>query len=152
MSSEHNPIFFDVGAHQGWTTQFWKSKYPNAIVHAFKPERDNFAIAKRTLGNFKDVHLYETAIGETDGSTTFYVSNYNACSSLLPFDEDGTKKWNNGGSHMPILTTKDTYDVKTMRIDTFMNENGITHVDFLKIDTQGYDFYVVETGCGPIIS
>ena len=48
-------------------------------------------------------------------------------------------------THFYFHMIKERPIVKTMRLDTFMNENNINHVDFIKIDTQGYDLKVVKS-------
>ncbi len=40
--------------------------------------------------------------------------------------------------------------VEVKRLDDYCKENNIDHIDFLKIDTEGFDFEVIK-GCGRFI-
>jgi FkbM family methyltransferase len=50
-----------------------------------------------------------------------------------------------GLSPSPFGTTRGTFDVRAVRLDTFLVSKGLSRVDFLKIDTEGNDFAVLET-------
>jgi hypothetical protein len=43
-----------------------------------------------------------------------------------------------------------TVPVSMIRLDDFCHKNGILHIDFMKIDTEGYDLTVLQ-GCGEFI-
>ena len=44
-----------------------------------------------------------------------------------------------------ISKTIDTYDVESIRVDSYCKKNDITRIDLLKIDAEGKDFEVLKT-------
>ncbi|MBT5137879.1 MAG: FkbM family methyltransferase [Acidimicrobiaceae bacterium] len=118
----------DVGAHRGSSTK------PFAVagwrVHAFEPDPANRAVFERQLQGFDNVTVDERAVGDVDGDeVTLYESEESSgISSLVPFVD----------SHTPATT------VETVRLDTFTDDAGVARVDFLKIDTEGFDLMVLR--------
>ena len=51
--------------------------------------------------------------------------------------EEGVKKFNIGHN--------DAVDVNVIRLDTFCKENGITHIEHIKVDAQGSDLDVLKS-------
>lgn len=117
----------DVGAHWGlalapFADRGWR-------VLALEPDPSN----RRHLESVPrpTVTIDDRAVTETDGQqlTLFTSEVSTGISSLVAFHE----------SHRP------TVDVATVRLDTLLREHGAPHVDFLKVDTEGFDLRVLET-------
>jgi FkbM family methyltransferase len=60
-----------------------------------------------------------------------------------PFQQNSTPGLS-GLSPNPFGATVGTVPVRTVRLDSFVAAHGISRVDFLKIDTEGNDFVVLE--------
>jgi len=60
---------------------------------------------------------------------------------MLPFDPDGLRDWIGGDE----LIQYEKISVQVVRLDTFLAEAGIEHVDYLKIDAQGADLSVIRS-------
>jgi FkbM family methyltransferase len=116
----------DVGAHQGYSAApFLKRGW---TVHAFEPDPANRAIlSSRCPGAIIDPR----AISEKDGEEVpLFTSDVSTgISTLSPFHD----------THAPTAT------VQTVRLDTYLREHDIGHVDFLKIDIEGYDLFALRT-------
>ena len=56
-------------------------------------------------------------------------------------DEAARSAWIGGD----LLQEEREILVPTTRLDTFMQDNGIASVEFLKIDAQGADFSVIRS-------
>ncbi|MCP4736741.1 MAG: FkbM family methyltransferase, partial [Bosea sp.] len=67
-------------------------------------------------------------------------------SSLLPFTDE-VQKWKNPTPTTPLLQTINSYKVKAVRLDTFIEKVNLqnTIIDFIKIDTQGHDLNVIKS-------
>jgi len=140
-------VFFDIGAEGGCWTNIW-AKDPNnadAQIYSFEPNKDSFQKLQRHTGGHPNVHLYNKAISNIDGILTFYVNNEADTSSLLPFDEEGLKKWCRAINHSSVVKTVTSYQVECIRLATFIKQNNIQSIDHIKIDTQGHDFEVVKS-------
>jgi FkbM family methyltransferase len=83
------------------------------------------------------------------------VSAYGARLRLFPFAADAQDRdlasfvqnatpGLSGLSPSPFGTTRGTFAVRTVRLDGFLASQGLSRVDFLKIDTEGNDFAVLE--------
>ena len=127
---DHSPgkVMIDVGAHFGGSSyKFFKKDWE---IYAFEPDTENRKKFIEKLGNKKNVHLDIRAVGEhVEKSKAFYASSVSTgISGMLVFEKN----------HKQV----DTVDVTT--ITNVVNENNIKHVDFLKIDVEGYDFSVLK--------
>jgi FkbM family methyltransferase len=123
-----NKIAFNVGASIG-NSIGEMSQYD--IIYAFEPIPFSFQLL---YDRFKDnVNCYQLGISEENGYSKFnFHSNYEY-SSLLSIDKNG------------FDDIEDIIIIETKRLDTFLSENKIEHIDFLKIDTQGSDLSVIKS-------
>jgi FkbM family methyltransferase len=60
-----------------------------------------------------------------------------------PFQQNSTPGLS-GLSPNPFGTTVSAIPVRTVRLDSFLVAHGVSRVDFLKIDTEGNDFVVLD--------
>jgi len=86
----------------------------------------------------ENVHYINAAIYPTDGITTMYT----ATKELKQADSDfkGMSTLLEGSNE--ILTEK--VEVKTICFNTLFRVTNITEIDYLKIDTEGYDGEVLQ--------
>jgi FkbM family methyltransferase len=122
-----NPgTMLDVGAHNGSSLMpFLEAGW---IVHAFEPDPSNREIlTSRCPG----ARIDSRAVSETDGEEVpLFASDVSTgISTLSPFHS----------THEPKTT------VKTVRLDTYIDETGIDRVDFLKTDIEGFDLYALRS-------
>ncbi|MDE2402322.1 MAG: FkbM family methyltransferase [Burkholderiales bacterium] len=129
LDIKHNKgLMIDVGAHYGGTS------YPfcNAgwRVYAFEPDSLNRANLIKKVGMFSNITIDDRALSnEEKESVTFYRSQQSTgISGLSAFHS----------TH----TAADTVAVTTLA--KVIEQNGIKEIDFLKIDTEGFDKFVLE--------
>lgn len=122
-------FMLDVGGHRGesfdeFAEHGWK-------VHCFEPNPANHPHIQRRLEAAKGrVKLLPVAVSETpQQGLTFYLSDESTgISSLHAFHE----------------THKKGFVVDAVTLADHCKEHGITRVDFLKIDVEGHDFFVLK--------
>jgi len=136
---EVQPVWIDVGAHLGQTTQQIAKERPWIKVYAFEPNAKLAEKLAETTSALPNYVVIPSAIASQDGFSNFYLNAADATSSLLPFDSEGLQQWI-GGEQIKV---EQVVLVPTMRLDTFLNQQGIQTVEYLKIDAQGADFDVV---------
>ena len=129
VKKQHSGVMFDVGAHLGEVSyNYLKAGFE---VYAFEPDlnKNKIELLNR-LKKFKNFHLSQLAASDTSGKELdFYTSDVSTgISSALKFHD----------SH--VLSGK----VKTIALRDFINDNGIKAIDFVKIDTEGYDYFVIK--------
>ena len=137
-SRKYRRIWIDVGAHEAEMTFPFAAADSSLLVYAFEP---NLHAASRIMGCLRNLVVLPIAIAAHDGSATLQLNSYEQSSSLLPLDEEGAKHWISDAEAKVV----GAMTVPTMRLDTFMNETGIDHVDYLKVDAQGLDLEVVKS-------
>ncbi len=122
-------LLVDVGAHHGGSIrQFCESHW---VVHAFEPDPNNRKILKQNVDPAWSLHINEEAIAEVDGEIVdfFASSESTGVSGLSPFLD----------SHERIA------QVETVRLSTYLDRHALGHVDYLKIDTEGHDLFVLKS-------
>jgi FkbM family methyltransferase len=132
---------FDVGANVGYVTiPLALAVGPSGRVWAFEPDAEN---VKRlsdnvALNRLNNVEIRQIAIGADDGKTDLYLSDDPVFHTIAIHDE-----------RMPITDAyemRKSVKVTLARLDTVWNQAGSPDVDFVKIDVEGAELYVLEGG------
>jgi FkbM family methyltransferase len=130
------PICFDIGANKGQTINLFKKAFKSPVIHSFEPSKDSFeALKSNDYGS--QVSLYNFAMGSQNIDQEFINYEDPLLSSFLPLDQ-------NLKNDFRTTKVKNTELVSVKTIDWFVSQNGISKIDMLKIDTQGYDFEVLK--------
>ena len=115
-------VILDVGANIGITVQHFREHAKK--VYAIEPAYENFeALSKnKEFNGWDNVEIFKLAIADEDGegSLRIYSKNHTANSLVLRDQID-----------------KEFETVPTKKLTTFLQENGIKHVDFMKLDIEG---------------
>lgn len=127
--------FVDVGANQGFHTLLASKRVGVAgRVVAFEPASTEVAKLRRnlSLNGATNVEVVASAVGETDGETTFTLclDHQGSWSSIVPPAEDVTVK------RVEVM-------VPILRLDTYAERHGI-HPDVIKIDVEGGELAVLR--------
>lgn len=125
-------IVFDVGADIGDWSKHILAINNSASLYVFEPIPTAFKILQERL-NFPNVRLYNLALSQEVGTADFFVylghSGLTDCSSLY---------------YRPIIehafTEKIT--VETQNLNYFCKINNIDHIDLLKIDAEGAEWFI----------
>lgn len=125
-------IVFDIGAHIGiYTLMAAKSIGKKGLVIAFEPDCENFQLLKKNVeaNGFKNVKLINAALGKTKTRRVFYIS-------INPL-------WS---SFSPPINISERKLVQVTTLDNVMEELCLSHVDWVKIDVEGWELNVLEGG------
>lgn len=141
-------IVFDVGACHGESVfRFPSSK----LVYCFEPSDYNREILEQRHKGDRRVKSYPYAISDVGGKRHFNFYRGYAYCSFHDFDTDG-EFWNfikhhdyEGIEEIDHEMNNWNHDVDTIRLDHFMDTQGIKYIDYLKIDTQGHDLNVIKS-------
>jgi FkbM family methyltransferase len=129
-------MVFDVGANNGATASAALKKFPDARVFSFEPHPATFAALIARIGNQARFRAVNTALGSVVGEVEMIEYEQSEINSLTP-DARFAKRFGKQGC---------TIRVQSTTLDIFCAQNSIDHIDVLKIDTEGFDFVVLE-GC-----
>lgn len=126
-----NPIIFDVGANRGHYIDLvikkWGNKNPG--LHAFEPDSSCYEILKRKYGSYNNIVVNNCALGNESGKATLFAEQNGAVNATLVASD---------------LDTGMTTEVDVQTIDEYCWINSITAIDFLKIDTEGFEINVLK--------
>jgi FkbM family methyltransferase len=130
----------DVGANVGYTaTVFAGAVDPGRQVHAFEPERRNFAMLEEVVtrrGLVGRVVPVCAAVGATGGAADLWRNN------------------SHHGDHRILTETlraelgaplaADRERVPMVALDAYVRANGLEGIAFIKIDVQGFEMEVLR--------
>lgn len=133
-------IYFDIGANRGIFCLNW-CKDENKIVYAFEPNKELYNLLLLESKKYSNLFVYNNAIDNSSEEKNFYLSNDDACSSLLEFDKENIKKWS--AEHK--LYTIGIEKITTIKLSDFIRSNFINEIEYIKIDTQGNDLNVLKS-------
>jgi len=127
-------VMIDVGADIGKTSEKFVLLKWNVTVFEPNPERHIYIenILKNTPWKKKYLTLEKKCVNDNEeDNLTFYISDVSkGISSLTNFHN----------SHK-----KASFTVSSVRLDNYMKSKNINHVNFLKIDTEGHDYFVLKS-------
>jgi FkbM family methyltransferase len=127
----HRPearVMLDVGAYVG--SALGNFARDGWAVYAFEPDPVNRTALVERWGRSRAVHIDERAVSNEESSNVaFYRSDVSAgISGLSSFH----------ASHRSAGT------VDTITLEAFCHEQAIDAIDFLKVDTEGFDLPVLQ--------
>jgi FkbM family methyltransferase len=143
----NKPIIFDVGAHKGESVIFFKKLFESSIIYSFEPDPDTFLeLSKNILPN---TFYYNFALSDKIGDAKFYRNNISHTNSLFKINKDSKdsiainseikEEANNFLNHI-----NNEFNVKTITLDSFIEDKSIPNIDLLKIDVQGAENLVLN--------
>lgn len=122
-------IIADWGANIGLTSYYFKDYAKQ--VYAVEPSKQHLETLKMMLdfNEIKNVTLCPYAISNKNGKTKFY-HNENVTMFSLSSAVNGER---------------DYEEVETVTVDEFMKRNKLDHLDFLKLDVEGFECEIVAS-------
>ena len=151
LSNQKKFCFFDVGANVGNFT-----KKVELIINKMN---DNLSDSDKIISNFylfepnldlnselekiknMNIKIYNFGLGNSEETKNFFRHENHLKSSFLKANPE----------NFDNLTNIKSVETKIDTLDNFCKSNKIQHINFLKIDTQGYNAKVLE-GAKDLIS
>jgi FkbM family methyltransferase len=127
-------IVIDVGAHIGEFSATIRN-ISKASIYAFEPVPEAFAVLKQNLVDDKFFPI-DSAISVENGAAIFHITESLVGSSFLPPRKGQSSMW---------LKETTSIEVKTVRLDTFIELHRLASITLLKTDAEGYDLRVLES-------
>ena len=137
-------VVLDIGAHVGYYARLFSGIVgQNGTVIAFEPHPQTFAHLQQNVVAFSNIQSYRKAISSENGTAELYDYLMMSASGSLHFDESLRELEQAQLSEYDVAPrkTKDfhtqTFEVETVRLDDFLPEQGISQIDFIKMDIEG---------------
>jgi FkbM family methyltransferase len=132
LSGKKDPVIIDVGANIGLHSISWCKANPGAIAYSLEPSKSTFQLLSKNIRDndlSKRIFPVGKAASDSSGTVDFHQSTDDAYSSLLRTDRK---------------EVKETYPVEVTTIDGLIANQGINHLDMIKIDVEGLEDNVIE--------
>lgn len=140
VPKEEINVIFDIGANVGQAAFNYSELYPNSKIYSFEPIPHIFDTFKKNIGT-RNIHPFKIGFGNEEKQVKVFLQSKSICNSLAP---DVNKP--------DSLMENKSVDVEVRTIDSFCAEHKITRIDLLKIDTEGFDFEVLQGAKGVLDS
>jgi FkbM family methyltransferase len=134
---KNNAVVIDGGANMGIFAVFVAHEKPNTAVYAFEPAAETFQALQKNVGHYSQVKAFPVGLGEMKATRDFQVFEKSTVSNHFlseGFDTTGTE----------------TTSATITSIDDFSIENAIPRIDFIKLDTEGYEANILKGGAESI--
>ena len=122
----------DVGANKGQTAAYFSAVFPSATIYSFEPVSGTYANLVANTKHLPRVETFNYALGRTSGAVDIALAADDQLNTLVAA----------GQRDLHERTRTESILVRTL--DTFMSENHIEHINFLKTDTEGFDIEVLH--------
>jgi FkbM family methyltransferase len=126
-------VIIDVGANVGQSTLKYASAFPNAKILAFEPTIHSFKEITKATEHMPGVKTVQMALGRSSGTVRMIMHKTATRNRVTDAPLQG---------HVQ--------EVEMMRLDEYLAKEGITSVNFLKIDTEGFDLDVLAGATGAL--
>lgn len=135
----------DVGANSGTFGLNIAQQNPHIQVFGFEPTPQLQALILQQVEQMglKNYELIPKAVSDYAGTVKFNVAGQAdwGCSSLLEFSEGLNETWP-GREDFKVT---ETIEVECITLGSFVEERGITGIEFLHTDVQGVDLKVLAS-------
>lgn len=132
----HNsePVIFDVGAHIGKSTLLFHQSIKGARIYSFEPNPKCFEKLKRVEN--ENIKVFLLALGSEKTKIKLY-------------DRKSTNVTQHSSIYKEVITDLHRsesveYDAEMTTLDEICSRENIKYIDFLKIDTEGNDLFVLK--------
>ena len=125
------PLCLDIGANTGQTIDALLQVFRASYVHAFEPSSVVFH-KLQAKSYARNVELHHCAMGSELGERQFLNYADSCLSSLFNLSRSGNSPF----VHTSMLSAE---SVRIETVDHFLDARGISNLNLLKIDTQGFE-------------
>jgi FkbM family methyltransferase len=146
LQGVERPVFFDVGAHIGETLAAMALHFPRAHFHCFEPDPKSFSLLKEMTRRFPNARAYPLALGDHPQMAKLLLNRASMTNSILEVAAESKE-----GSSAGFFERVGEAAVTVVTLDQFCREQGISQIDFLKTDCQGFDLRVLK-GASDLLS
>ena len=148
IPSKKVDFFFDIGGHKGESIIFFNKYLQLRNVYSFEPSKKNFHILSNKIEKIKKKNkdiifrLENSAVGNETKNVNYNYLSESSSSTLKNLNEN-SKYFKRKEKFFGKIKTE-VQDIKQICFFEYINNNNVKKIDFLKIDTEGYEFEVVK--------
>jgi FkbM family methyltransferase len=145
-------IFFDVGGHKGESINFFLKELNIKNIYSFEASPLNFVELKKRLLNLTkkfnetNIHIENISLGETEKKVILKQFIESSSSTFSDINEDSSyfKKKHRYINKKKKNTFYHNIDTTVIPLSQYLIYRKIDNIDFLKIDTEGYELNILK--------
>lgn len=134
-------VFVDVGANIGLFSEAILKSRPKAKGFLFEPVGDMHAHCSKRFAEDPRITLENFALGQESGSATIYKARYNpggnSLMEELMYDKRDVSEVEENPDH-------ESEEIRIEVFDEYAKAQGLDFVHFIKTDTEGFDYRVLQ--------
>ena len=142
-------LLIDIGAHKGESIELFSKNFIIKKIISFEASPINFKYLKKKINKKKynntEIVLENTALGAENKIIEFNQFNESSSSTIKEIDKE-SKYYKRKFRLINFLNNKETYQkikIKISKLKDYIKKNNIKKIDFMKIDTEGYEFEIL---------
>jgi len=122
-------VVMDVGANVGAASVYFSLLYPEAAIYSFEPGSRAFRLLQANTAARPSIHPHNFGLFSSNRDAALYRGKYETGASSVATSE----------------STRPESDPVTLRsVREWLDEQGISKVDVLKVDTEGCEVPILE--------
>ncbi|HYT60738.1 MAG TPA: FkbM family methyltransferase [Haliangiales bacterium] len=133
QAAPHIALALDVGANVGEWTQYLIDRNPNCTVHAFEASPGTFPHLRQRFGGRPNVIPHHLGLAAVQGTLEF--NDHGGKSCLSSFVRQAEIDPTPGMRRVTVPVTT---------VDAFAGDHQLAHIDFVKLDTEGYEMPILR--------
>ena len=122
-------VVMDVGANVGAASVYFSLAYPEATIHSFEPGSWAYSLLEANTEARPNVHAHNFGLYPRDASLPLYRGKYDSGMSSIAKSESTKEK---------------SEEVMLRSVRKWLDENSISAIDILKIDSEGCEVPILE--------
>lgn len=131
------PVFFDVGANIGEFSTALSKIYPAARIYSFEPSKYTFEKLTANTKQYQNINRVNLGMGSEKTEMPIYTYESELDSGHASVFKDVLD-----GLHKADKLVEQIIQIGTIK--EYCDEQGIEKIDFLKIDTEGFELEVLR--------
>jgi len=144
-------ILIDVGAHKGESIKLFSENFIIKKIISFEASPINFEYLKMKIEKNKkrynntEIVLENIALGAENKIIEFKQFNESSSSTIKKIDEE-SKYYKRKFKLINFLSNKKIYtklQIKVSKLKDYIEKNDLQKIDFMKIDTEGYELEIL---------
>jgi FkbM family methyltransferase len=142
LFERHPLVLVDVGARGGVRAN-WLPARPHLRVIGFEPEEREFKqLALKAEAEGGTIRFFNTALHNRRGPLQLFIAKDRGLTSMFEPDRGFLDTFPDARR----FETVDVVEIEADTLDNVLQAASITDVDFVKVDTQGSELFVLEGG------
>lgn len=130
-------ILFDIGANVGNYSLYLNELFPSALIYSFEPNPISFQKMKAGIKGIHNIHIQNIGIGKGVSQLALHTYRNDPASEHASMIKEVMTEQHDSPDCIEFL-------VDVIDLDSFCIKNNISKIDFLKIDTEGFELSVLQ--------